>query len=278
MGMTRIAWAGGLMAALLTTVSGQQAQKPDFDTATLAWDRGDYVAALTAYRALIAAPGGEQWLEQVALQTGELFQAREITADGANPRFSPDGRFVAYETGSGAARLTRIVDPAAGMRVIAEVKGHSLAFLPQGDRVVYLKFQVSEALTQAQADLVTRSLATGQERVCPTDGLLKSAVVPSADGRIVYVTGAREEDPSRSDIYGIAVDCDHPVVVTKEPGYKAGIVVDPKGAYLLYGPTGVNPFANPAAAGADIQGALEEVQERVLAETRAFLASSSAVE
>jgi phosphoesterase RecJ-like protein len=35
---------------------------------------------------------------------------------------------------------------------------------------------------------------------------------------------------------------------------------------------------HPAAAGADIQGALEEVQERVLAETRAFLASSSAVE
>ena len=264
------------MAALLTTVSGQQARKPDFDTATLAWDRGDFVAALSAYRALIAAPGGEQWLEPVALQTGELFQTREIAADGANPRFSPDGLFVAYETGSGAALFTRIVEPAAGMRVIAEVKGHSLAFLPQGDRVVYLKFQASEDLTRAQADLekaaqtparfaaqqqlnwlqyrhveiVTRSLATGQERVCPTDGLLKSAVVPSADGRIVYVTGAREDDPSRSDIYAIAVDCDHPVAVTKEPGYKTGIVVDPKGAYLLYGPTGVNPFAKPAPAAA----------------------------
>ena len=264
------------MAALLTTVSGQQAPRPDFDTATLAWDRGDYVAALSAYRALIAAPGGEQWLEPVALQTGELFQTREVTADGANPRFSPDGRFIAYETGSGAARLTRIVEPAAGMRVTAEIKGHSLAFLPQGDRAVYLKFQAADDLTRAQADLekaaqtparfaaqqqlnwlqfrhvdiVTRSLATGQERVCPTDGLLKSAVVPSADGRIVYVTGAREDDPSRSDIYGIAVDCDHPVAVTKEPGHKTGIVVDPKGAFLLYGPTGVNPFARPAAAGA----------------------------
>ncbi len=64
------------------------------------------------------------------------------------------------------------------------------------------------------------------------------------------MTGAREDDPSRSDIYGIAVDCDHPVAVTKEPGYKTGIVVDPKGAYLLYGPTGVNPFAKPAAAAA----------------------------
>jgi hypothetical protein len=88
-------------------------------------------------KALLASPGGEKWLELIALQTGELFRTREITADGANPRFSPDARFVAYETGSGTARLTRVVEPAAGTRVAAEVKGHSLAFLPQGDRVVY---------------------------------------------------------------------------------------------------------------------------------------------
>jgi Tol biopolymer transport system component len=268
--------AGVVMLALVTAVTGQQAPKLDFDAATLAWDRGDYVAALTAYKALLAEPGGEKWLEPIALQTGELYQTREITTDGANPRFSPDGRFVAYETGSGTARVTRVVEPAAGMRVAAEVKGHSLAFLPQGDRVVYLKLQPSEEVSQAQAeldkagqtiarfapqqrlnwlqfkhvDIVTRSLATGQERVCPTDGLLKSAVVPSADGRLLYVTGAREDDPSRNDIYSVAVDCDHPVAVTKEPGYKAGVVVDPKGAFLLYGRVAANPFAKPGAAAA----------------------------
>jgi dipeptidyl aminopeptidase/acylaminoacyl peptidase len=273
----RIALAGVAMLALVTAVTGQQAPKPDFDAATLAWDRGDYVAALAAYKALLAAPGSEKWLEPVALQTGELYQTREITADGANPRFSPDGRFVAYETGAGTARLTRVVEPAAGMRVAAEVKGHSLAFLPQGDRVVYLKLQPSEEVSRAQAaldiagqtparfaaqqrlnwlqykfvDLVTRNLSTGQDRVCPTDGLLKSAVVPSADGRVLYVTGAREDDPSRSDIYSVAADCDHPVAVTKEPGYKTGVVVDPKGAFLLYGMAAANPFAKPAeAAGA----------------------------
>lgn len=41
---------------------------------------------------------------------------------------------------------------------------------------------------------------------------------------------------------------------------------------LLFGGGG-----HPAAAGADIQGALEDVQERVLAETRAFLASGGAL-
>jgi hypothetical protein len=153
MRMTRIAWAGGVILALLATVSGQQAQKPAVETAALAWDRGDYVAALSAYKALLTAPGGERWLELVALQTGELYKTREIAADGANPRFSPDGRFVAYETGVGQARVTRIVEPAAGMRVAAEVKGHSLGFLPQGDRVVYLKLQPSDELTQAQSEL-----------------------------------------------------------------------------------------------------------------------------
>jgi hypothetical protein len=266
------------VVALLVPASGQQTPKtpePDFEAATLAWDRGDYVTALAAYRALLKAPGGERWLEQVALQTGELFQTREITADGANPRFSPDGRFVAYDAGSGPARLTRIVEPAAGMRTVAEVRGHSLAFLPQGDRVVYLKLQPSEDIARAQADLesagqtparfaaqqrltwlqykhvdlVTRTLATGQERVCPTDGFLKSAVVPGADGRVIYMTGAREDDPSRSDIYSVAADCDHPVAVTKEPGYRTGAIADAKGAYLLYGIAAANPFARPASAG-----------------------------
>jgi hypothetical protein len=272
MRMKRIAWASAAVAALLTTVSGQQPARPDLDSAMLAWDRGDYVAALTAFRTLLTSPGGEKWLEPIALQTGELFQTREITADGSNPRFSPDGRYVSYETGSGPARVTRIVEPASGMRLVAEVKGFSLGFLPQGDRVAYLKLQASDELTQAQAkadqaaagraaqqlltwlqykyvDIVTRNLSTGQERVCPTDGLLKSEVTPSADGRLLYVMGAREDDPSRSDVYKVAVDCDHPVTITREAGYKAGMIVGPRGAFLLYGIAASNPFAKPLTSG-----------------------------
>ena len=36
MGLTRVAWTGGFLAAVMATVSGQQAPKPDFDAATLA--------------------------------------------------------------------------------------------------------------------------------------------------------------------------------------------------------------------------------------------------
>jgi hypothetical protein len=40
------------------------------------------------------------------------------------------------------------------------------------------------------------------------------------------------------------------VALTKEPGYKVGVVVDPKGAFLLYGTVTANPFAKPDAAAA----------------------------
>ena len=281
MGLTRAAWAGGVFAAVMTSVSGQQVPKPDFETATLAWDRGDYVTALVAYKNLLSAPGGERWLEPIALQAGELFETREVTADGASPRFSPDGRFVAYETGAGTGRVTRVVESATGFRVVAEVKGHSLAFLPPSDRVAFLKTRPSEELTQAQAeldkagqtparfaaqqrlnwlqlkhvDVVTRSLPTGQEQVCPTDGLLKASVIANSDGRTIYVVGAREDDPSRSDIYSIPVDCGQPVAVTKEPGYKTGVQVDPRGTFILYAPITANPFARPVATPAGAPGA-----------------------
>src|SRR4051812_47815769 len=64
-----------------------------------AWDKGDYPAALTIYRDLLAGPEAAKVLEPIALQTGELFQTTELTRDGANPAFSPDSRYFSYETG-----------------------------------------------------------------------------------------------------------------------------------------------------------------------------------
>jgi len=45
------------------------------------------------------------------------------------------------------------------------------------------------------------------------------------------------------------------VAVTKEPGYKDGVVVDPRGAFLLYQSVTDNPFEKPAAAGTARAGA-----------------------
>ena len=105
-----------MMAAVMTAlvwipIAGRG---PDsaLESAALAWDRGDYVAALTAYLQVLNGPAGAESLPAIALQTGELFKTIELTRDGDAPEFSPDGRYVVYETGAQPARTIRLATAA----------------------------------------------------------------------------------------------------------------------------------------------------------------------
>ncbi len=89
--------------------------------ADLAWERGDYPAALSAYLRLLDSPDAASVLEPIALRTGELYQSTELTRDGAVPQFSPDGRHLLYETGPLAGRVTRVVATADPARVVVEL-------------------------------------------------------------------------------------------------------------------------------------------------------------
>src|SRR5688572_33274193 len=88
-----------LTAALLIALVGATSARNDspqakaFADATDAWARGDYIASLNGYIALLNGPGGDAYLEPVALPTGELYRTFELTSDGRAPRFSADGRF-----------------------------------------------------------------------------------------------------------------------------------------------------------------------------------------
>lgn len=77
------------------------ATNPTLTRADDDWDKGNYIAALTAYRQLLAGPDAASVLEPIALQTGELFLTTELTTDGANPAFAPNSRYFSYETGPG---------------------------------------------------------------------------------------------------------------------------------------------------------------------------------
>jgi hypothetical protein len=76
-----------LAAALLAPAAVGTSDSP-LQSAALAWERGDYVAALTSYLQLLDSPDADRVLEPIALQTGELYQTLELTPDGAEPRFS----------------------------------------------------------------------------------------------------------------------------------------------------------------------------------------------
>src|SRR6185436_12106707 len=120
-----------------------------FDAANDAWERGDYIAALTGYIQLLGAPGGEKFIEPIALTTGELFETRELTGDGRAPRFSPDGRFIVYETGLETSRRTAILRNDATRAHVAELRGVSATFSPLMAQVAYLRIPDHEEIRRA---------------------------------------------------------------------------------------------------------------------------------
>src|SRR5512134_2504052 len=103
----RTAAAALLVYAALAPGSGRTASS-GLETAALAWDAGDYVTALTTYLQILDSAESDNASEAIALQTGELFIAREIDNDGEAPQFSPDGRHLVYETGAWPQRITRV--------------------------------------------------------------------------------------------------------------------------------------------------------------------------
>jgi len=255
------------------------ALKRSFDAATDAWERGDYSAALSGYIQVVSAPGGEAFFEPIALTTGELFETRELTADGRAPRFSPDNKYIAYETGLETSRRTRVFrNPSTGSgqpaepALVADLPGVSATFSSTLNQVAYLKIpeneeirRASDALAQASltaqnrgqltqaltwfiakhAAIVTRDLRNGREMELPTSDLLKTGLVFDADGRSLYFLGAKESEPDRTDIYVISENAPKPVLVVDAGGLKSAPVVDPAGKVLLYVIPAQNPLRRP---------------------------------
>ena len=63
-----------------------------------------YPEALRAFSKLLEAPGGDQYLEEIALITGELYRTTELTRDGRSIRVSASGKLASYESGTGGSR------------------------------------------------------------------------------------------------------------------------------------------------------------------------------
>jgi Tol biopolymer transport system component len=202
----------------------------DLETAAVAWDRGDYISALEIYSRLLGSSSAAEYLEPIALQTGELYRTREITRDGRAPRISPDGRALAYETGAGDASVLRIVN-LAGAASVVEVRGATDAmFSPAGGRLLFLRTTPSAELTQARAEvertaaqtpertraqamvswlqakntqMIVRDLRTGTEGRIETGGLIPTTPAWSPDGMTLYFVGTREGETTRNAIYAV---------------------------------------------------------------------------
>ena len=271
-----------LSVATLRLGASVHALKGPFDAATDAWERGDYATALTGYLQVLAAPGSDAFIEPIALTTGELFETRELTADGRAPRFSADNTYIVYETGLETSRRTRILRAPSGdsgqeveLTLVADLPGVSVTFSSTLNQVAYLKIpdndeirRAAAALDQASlttqnrnqltqtltwliarhAAIVTRDLRNGREMELPAPELLKTGLVFNADGRELYFLGAREADPDRTDIYTISENAPKPVLAVDAGGLKSAPIVDPAGQVLLYVIPAQNPLRRPVTA------------------------------
>jgi hypothetical protein len=262
----------GVLVAATPAATVAPSSSRAFNAAYVAWERGDYIAALTGYIQILSTPGGEKRLESIALTTGELFQTRELTADGRAPRFSPDGAFIVYETGLETSRRTKILKNDATRAEVADLPGVSATFSPALGQVAYLKIpdndeirRASDALAAASltahnrgqltqmvtwliakhAAIVVRDLASGREMELPTPDLLKTGLAFSADGRRLYFLGGTESELDRTDIYVISELSPKPVLVVDAGGLKSAPIVDPAGKVLLYLVPVQNPLRKP---------------------------------
>jgi hypothetical protein len=156
-------------SALLTGTSD-----PLLHTADLAWERGDYVAALTGYLQLLDSPNADAVLEPIALQTGELYRTIEITRDGALPQFSPDGRYFTYETGTASRRSLHLVETSHPTKEVATLRGWGAAFSGDGSKFAYVKVPDTPELTAAQTAADNAAAADRAEKLAALNALLNS--------------------------------------------------------------------------------------------------------
>ncbi len=205
-----------------------------------AWEAGHYPAALADLRTLMTSAAAAEYLDRIALLTGELFTTTVLTPDGRNPRISGTGAFASYETGPSEATVTRVVSLGGKVETVAELRTTTVAFDRGGRRLAWLR--TPAGAPPAASEIVVRDLATGAERSILGPGLLKASLVWAGDDQSVLFVGGQPSDATRSDIYSVR-EGSAAVTLTDQPGFKGAPIVDGRGATLGYPVQAMSPFA-----------------------------------
>jgi hypothetical protein len=260
----RLAPAAALLAiALPPTV---RAQQPTPDTAlasaALAWERGDYPVALRAMGRLLQGPAAESRRVGIALLTGERYRTDSIAPDGRALRLSADGRWVAWETGTGAATTTQVMraDLNGGPMTVS---GAGVVLSPSGGRIAYLRVPENAEVGAARAELA-RLAAAGdragmravQQRMAElegraavvvvadpandvterytVEGYAKRALAFSADGRTLYFL-ARPVHGTDTTVHALRLDTKAIGPLGRAAVSGTELTVVPGGTHLLVG-------------------------------------------
>ncbi len=270
-----------LTAVPLSSVPAHQEQaqpstQQRYELAAVAWDEGRYIEALSDFIGVLESPDGDDFVETIALISGELFEASEVAIDGRNIRISPDGRFAAYKVT--AAQDTRTEFAALdGSRNVVSLRGTGLVFSPDGSRAAYLSVAESNELTAAQqalagVDQSDQQLVRAARRevqrirlentfavVFPTEDpgmgrtytsdVTLAGLAFGSDGETLYAAAGAPGVSDKNDIY--ALDLENGVTfaqATSGDGFKSDPVVVPGGRHLVYTIPPRSPIPSATAA------------------------------
>jgi hypothetical protein len=191
--------AAVVIAAAWMPLAGRANDTP-LETAALAWDRGDYIPALTTYLKVLEGSPTNQEIEAIALQTGELFHTTELTTDGSAPAFSSDGRYFTYEKANLSGRTIRLSATDQPAKPLADLTGYNAVFSPDSAKLAYLRVAWAPAIAKAAA-----AIDEG-----PAEGRTPRIVACNAEGpdilrlscrcqRVADLSGNAWRGPDRAD-------------------------------------------------------------------------------
>jgi Tol biopolymer transport system component len=268
-----------------TTVSGGMvpsgadvASDGEYNRALQAWDDGRYVEALEGLRRLLTGADGERYVERIALLTGELFDVVPIAPDARAPRFAPGGTMAAYEVGTGAARVTRLVVLQPTPRQAAELPGFGLVFSASGDSVAYFRVRATPEIQRARsavesavrasnraaaataqreaaalearyAEVVVRDLRTGAEQAASDSNLIKLSLAFAPRRSWPLVIGARASGAARPDAFTVSAAGPGARMTERffgaaAPGtdsVRTDVIVAAGGRFVMYSTAGMRP-------------------------------------
>lgn len=193
----RLVWLvlAGLASAWATAES-QVAPRTSFDSAAYAWEAGRYPEALERLERLLTGPARDTLAAPIALLTGELYRTRELAPDGGDPRWSPDGRRLAYDIGQEAERRSVLLDLSDARAPLAPdtLPGYAAAISADGAEIAYVSAD--------GASIVLRD-ADGGERTLATGGVLPLGLVYGAAGP-PYLVAAADPSSQVAELYELS--------------------------------------------------------------------------
>jgi Tol biopolymer transport system component len=211
-----------------------------FAKASLEWDAGRYPESLRQLDVLLRSPAAANEREHIALLTGENWYTTAVAMNARAPRWSPNGRTIAFETGTGNARVTRLAavndNSRDSLRTIATLTGGLATFSPDGNHVVYVEG------TNANGALTIRNLSDGSERTINDNGLQKAQLLFLSNTDLLVV-GAPTSS-TRSDLWQISLAANPsvPKRLTSTDSLRAELQLIPGSTMVLMGVGGRSPI------------------------------------